>query len=370
MRNKLNQSKFRNPCLSGRQAQSAICNSRLRRGFGGQARGVALIMVLWVMAILSVVVLEFCLAMRTEVHITKNYKEELQLYGMAEGGVQRAIAELIYKHDPKVQQMRKTKKSEEIPPDKKEWVTDGRSYSLPFDQGACGIRIMSEAGKVNINIVSEMMLRKIIDQLGLEKEARDIVVDSILDWRDPDDFYRVNGAENDYYQSLKEPYNCKNTNLDSIEELLLVRGITPDLFYGGKGIKKGEEGLKVDRSGLKDIFSIYSPGGQIDINSATPLILSIVLGIPNEIAQLTAKAREEKGFEHQQDLLQRVPELSPFIREIGRFILFRSLTPYYTIESRAKFKEGESVRGLKTIVKIDPREKGGHKILQWVDTLI
>jgi general secretion pathway protein K len=350
--------------------KSEIRNSRLCQGFGGQAEGVALIMVLWVMAILSVVVLEFCLAMRTEVHITQNYKEELQLYSMAEGGVQRTIAELIYKHDPKIQQMRKTQKSEEIPPDKKEWVTDGRPYPIPFDQGTCEIRIMSEAGKVNINVVSEFMLRKVIGQLGLEGEKRDIVVDSILDWRDPDDFYRVNGAENDYYQSLKEPYNCKNGNLDSIEELLLVRGITPDLFYGGKGIKKEGEELKVDRIGLKDIFSIYSPGEQIDINSATPLILSIVLGIPNEIAQLMAKAREEKRFEHLQDLLQRVPELSPFIREIGRFILFRSIVPYYTIESRAKFKEEESGRGLKTIVKIDPREKGGHKILQRMDSLI
>ena len=230
--------------------------------------------------------------------------------------------------------------------------------------------MMSEAGKVNINIVTESMLRKIIDQLGLEREARDIVVDSILDWRDPDDFYRVNGAENDYYQSLKEPYNCKNGNLDSIEELLLVRGITPDLFYGGKGIKKGDEGSKVDRIGLKDIFSIYSPGEQIDINSATPIVLSVVLGIPNEIAQVITKAREEKGFEHQQDLLQRVPELSPFMREIGRFILFRSITPYYTIESRPRFKEGESARGLKAIVKIDSRDKGGYKILLWVDSFI
>ena len=342
-----------------------IPNSEFRN-----SEGVALIMVLWVITILSVVVLEFCLAMRTEVQITKNYKEELQLYGMAGGGVQRAIVDLIYKHDSKIQQMRKTQKSEEIPADKKEWVTDGRSYSLPFDQGTCEIRIMSEAGKININIVSEIMLRKIIGQLGLEGEARDTVVDSILDWRDPDDFYRVNGAENDYYQSLKEPYHCKNGNLDSIEELLLVRGITPDLFYGGKESKKEEEGLNLDQIGLKDIFSIYSSGEQVDINSATPLILSIILGIPNEIAQLMVKAREEKAFEHSRDLLQRVPEISPFIREISRFILYRSLTPYYSIESRARVKEGESVRGLKTIVKIDPREKGGHKIIQWVDTLI
>src|SRR4030043_1133180 len=214
---KLMKLKFRNP-------KSAIRNQE----------GVALIMVLWVIAVLSVVVLEFSFAMRTEVHITKNYKEELQLYAMVQGGVQRTIAELIYKHDSKVQQLRKTLTTEEIPPEKKEWVTDGRSYFIPFQQGTCEIKVISEAGKVNINLVSEQMLRKIITLLGLEGEARDILVDSILDWRDPDDFYRVNGAENSYYQSLKEPYDCKNANLDSIEELLLVRGVNQTLFYGGK----------------------------------------------------------------------------------------------------------------------------------------
>jgi general secretion pathway protein K len=316
-----------------------------------------------------VVVFEFCFAMRTEVQITNNYKEELQCYAMAEGGIERAITELIYKNDPRVQQIRKTLISQERSQDQTEWVADGRSYPLPFNQGTCEIRMMSEAGKVNINVVSEFMLRKIIGQLGLEGEAKDTVVDSILDWRDPDDFQRLNGAENDYYQSLKEPYNCKNGNLDSVEELLLVRGVTPDLFYGRKGIKKEEEG-SIDRIGLKDIFSIYSFGEQIDINSATPLVLNVVLGIPKEVSRQTVKAREEKGFESQQDLLQRVPELSPLIGEIGRFILFRSALPYYTVESRAKFNEGGSVRGLKTIVKIDPREKGGYKIVQWVDSLI
>jgi len=347
--------KFRNP-------QSTIRNQE----------GIALVMVLWVMAILSVVVLEFSFAMRTEVNITKNYKEELQLYGMAQGGVHRAIAELIYKHDPKVQQLRKTLTTEEIPPDKKEWVTDGRSYFLPFGQGTCEIKVMSEAGKVNINLVSESMLRKIITLLGLEGEMRDIVVDSILDWKDPDDFYRVNGAENSYYQSLKESYYCKNAYFDSIEELLLVRGVSPALFYGGKVGKKEEAGEKMDQVGLKDIFSIYSPGVQIDINSAAPVVLRVALGIPMDISQKVVKAREEKTFDHQLDLLQRVPELKPFFEgdpEKQNFILYGRtiMTPYYTIESKANSKEGESVRSLKVIVKIDIKEKEGYKIIQWVD---
>jgi general secretion pathway protein K len=339
------------------------------------SRGVALVMVLWVITILTVVVLEFSFAMRTEVNITKNFKEELQLYAIAQGGVQRAIAELILKHDARVQQLKKTMKTEEVIPEKKEWVADGRPYPVQFDQGECELRIMSEAGKININTISEMTLRKLIGNLGLEVEKRDVVVDSILDWRDPDDFLRINGAENDYYQSLKEPYRCKNANLDSIEELLLVKGVTPELYYGRKGTKAGEEGAKASDVGLKDIFSVYAPGEQVDINSASVPVLRAVLGLPSEVAKAILKAREEKGFQNQQDLVQRVPELSPFIAEItGRLVFSSTSTPlttvYYTIESRGKSKDGGAVRGLKTIVKIDRMDKKGYKIIQWVDSVI
>jgi general secretion pathway protein K len=339
------------------------------------SRGVALVMVLWVITILTVVVLEFSFAMRTEVNITKNFKEELQLYAIAQGGVQRAIAELILKHDARAQQLRKTMKTEEVTPEKKEWVADGRPYPVKFDQGECELRIMSEAGKININTISEMTLRKLIGNLGLEVEKRDVVVDSILDWRDPDDFLRINGAENDYYQSLKEPYRCKNGNLDSIEELLLVKGVTPELFYGRKGTKGGEEGAKTSDVGFKDIFSVYAPGEQVDINSASLPVLRAVLGLPSEVAKAILKAREEKGFQNQQDLVQKVPELSPFIAEITGRLVFSSTsnpltTVYYTIESRGKSKDGGAVRGLKTIVKIDRMDKKGYKIIQWVDALI
>jgi len=334
-------------------------------------KGVALIMVLWIIAILSVIAFEFSYAMRTEVKIVKNFQEELQLYALAEGGVERAIAELVYKHDPRVQNKRRTLKSKDFPPEKKEWVTDGRGYPLTFDLGVCEVRVRGEAGKININLVSGMLLRKIITNLGVEGEAGDIVVDSLLDWRDPDDLYRLNGAENDYYQSLPEPYECKNGNLDSIEELLLVRGVTPELFYGKKGTWPGEGGKeKGNRIGLKDIFSIYALGEQVDINSATLPVLRFALGIPSEIARGIIQAREEKVFENQQDLLQRVPELGPFWGEISGFILFQSTNPFYTIEAQAQSKNGKSVRGLKAIVKIDPREKEGYKIIQWVDAFV
>jgi len=332
------------------------------------SRGVALLMVLWIIAILSVVVLEFSFAMRTEVRITQNYQQQLQLYAAAQGSVQRAIAELIFKHDPRIQQLRKSAKEEEIPPENKDWVTDGREYRVSFEGVEAGVRVVGEAGKVNINRVSDGALRKIMTALGLEGEARDIVVDSILDWRDPDDFIRVNGAENEYYQSLKEPYDCKNGSFDSVEELLLVRGVTPEMYYGKKK-KKGEED-KDEGAGLKDIFSIYATGEQVDINSASLPVLRVVLGLPAEVCRLLIRAREEKGFENFQDLLLRVPELSPFSAELQRLVLFGGVNPYYTIEARGRKKETGSVRGIRAVVKVDPREGDRYKIIQWVDFLI
>jgi general secretion pathway protein K len=332
------------------------------------SRGVALLMVLWVLTILSVVVLEFCFAMRTEVRITQNYQQQLQLYAAAQGSVQRAIAELILKHDPRIQQLRKAAKEEEIRPENKEWVPDGREYRIAFEGTEAGVRVVGEGGKVNINRVSDSTLRKIMTALGLEGETRDIVVDSILDWRDPDDFIRVNGAENEYYQSLKEPYDCKNGPFDAVEELLLVRGITPELYYGKKK-KEGEEDKK-EGVGLKDIFSIYATGEQIDINSASLPVLRVVLGLPAEVCRLLIKARGEKGFENFQDLLLRVPELSPFSAEVQRLVLFGAVNPYYTIEARGRKKEAGSVRGIRVVVKVDPREGDRYKIIQWVDFLI
>ena len=334
------------------------------------SNGVALVMVLWVITILSVVVLEFSFAMRTEVNITRNYQEQLKLYAVAEGSLQRAVAELILKQDPRIQQMKQTVKAGEAPPEIREWVTDGREYPVPFEQAEGVVRVTGEAGKVNINRVSDGLLRKIMTNLGLQAEARDVVVDSILDWRDPDDFIRVNGAENEYYQSLKEPYDCKNGDFDSIEELMQVKGITPELYYGQK--VKGQEGEEVKEApiGLKDIFSLYALGDQIDINSASLPVLRVVLTLPLEVCRQIIKAREDKGFENFQDLLQRVPELSPFSVEVQKLILFAGVNPYYTIEARGKSKEGGAVRGIRGVVKIDPREKDGYRIIRWLDAII
>jgi len=131
-------------------------------------RGVALIMVLWVMAILTVIVLEFSFAMRTELHITRTQGGASDVCP-GRGGAQRAIAELIFKHDQNVQRLRRTLADEEVPPEKKEWLRMEGPTSF-LRPGTTAVRIMSEGGKININTVSENRLRRIIENLGLEGE--------------------------------------------------------------------------------------------------------------------------------------------------------------------------------------------------------
>lgn len=325
----------------------------------------ALIIVLWVLTLLSVLALEFCFTMRTELNITRNYKEKGQLYYYAQGGVQRGIAELIYRSDPVLHQKRTAPKIEDTGEFEKEWKCDGTPYAVSFQYGDAEVKLKSETGRISLNRAPDQLLRRVAKYFVEIGEQRDILVDSILDWRDPDDFHRVNGAENDYYRSLPEPYDCKNADFDSVEELLLVKGITPEMFYGKKA--KSEEEKETPVVGLKDIFTVFSTSAALDVNLAPAEVLAVFFGIPYETAKRVAEAREEKTFANLNELVTRVPEIAASIQEVQSFITFSSISSYYNITSKAKMKDGESKRGLECVVRIDRRDKMGYRVVMWKD---
>ena len=330
-------------------------------------RGLALILVLWVLALLSVMALEFCFSMRTEVNITRNFKESGQLYYFAQGGIQRAIAELLYRSDPALHQRRTLPEYEELTEGEQEWHIDGRPYPVPFQQGEAEVRVRSESGRINLNNAPDVVLRRVLKYFVEIGEERDVVIDSILDWRDTDDLHRLNGAENDYYRALTEPYDCKNAPFDAVEELLLVRGITPELLYGKKS--KDLEEVGISRIGLKDVFTVFSTVPQLDINAAPVEVLVVLFGIPGPLAKSVVEVREEKSFANLNELLQRVPEITPFIQEVGPYIVFQSTTPYFSISSVAKMKTGDTKQGVECVVKIDMAEKSCYRMVMWKDVL-
>ena len=332
-------------------------------------RGIALILVLWVLTLLSVLVLEFCFSMRTETNITRNFKEGSQLYFFAQGGIQKAAAEVIYRNDPAIHNRRvNLEQPEGLPEIEAEWKVDGTPYTVAFQDGEAQVRVRSESGRISLNNAPDALLKKVMKYFVEAGEQRDTIVDSILDWRDADDFHRVNGAENDYYRSLPEPYDCKNAYFDTVEELLLVRGVTPELFFGRRA-KEGKEGEQQGGAaiGLKNVFTVFSSTPNVDINTAPLEVITALFGVSQEIAKKVVEARQEDPFDNENELQTRVPDLIPFLTEVRGSIAYRSTAQYYNITSLAKLKTGDSKRSLECVVKIDTKEKSGFRVVMWKD---
>lgn len=101
--------------------------------------------------------------------------------------------------------------------------------------------ITPETGKLNINVASDEQIRNLLTPVlvGLRIENAPQIIDAILDWRDADGAPRQNGAENEYYNTLTPPYNTKNGRFDTIEELLLVKGVTAAILWGEDANRNG-----------------------------------------------------------------------------------------------------------------------------------
>lgn len=237
------------------ECHSAIPVKILRR-----ESAVAMIIVIWVTALLMVIALSFSVIARTEIFSTVTFREQMINKYIAEAGMQRAIMEIFYRNANKNNQIIFT--GEEA------YSTDGRFYRGETGNGFYKISIHDESGKININTLNDssgIILNNLLVNSGIDKETADTIVDSILDWKDADNLTRLHGAEDDYYMSLPNPYKAKNANFDNLEELLLVKGVTPEILYGNE-----------EKPGLINFITLYSNTDKININAAAPEVLKAI----------------------------------------------------------------------------------------------
>ena len=244
--------------------------------------GIALLMVLWVLTILMVIALSFSSMTRTETYSTLSFKEGAEKKFIAEAGIERTIMELFYR----IQNinMKAILEGSEV------WKIDGTSYNGQIGEGNYSVRITDESGKVDINIITDAnsdFLRNLFKNLGIPEDEVNVIVDCILDWKDPDDLLHLNGAEDDYYMSLPNPYKPKNANFDTLEELIMVKGITQEMLYG-----KGEQ------RGIIDFLTINSGRSQINLNAAPKEVLMAIPGMTPEIADAIINYRQDKEIKN------------------------------------------------------------------------
>jgi type II secretory pathway component PulK len=224
-------------------------NARDARGARAQG-GVALLLVVWLLALLTVIAGEFMASGRVKAAAERNKADDLRGLALALAGYRAAVAALDEKiaglglDDEGRLLLRYPGAGEGVAAAADDVALGGGTYSW---------RISDEDGLVNVNTATRPVLENLLRLCGMPLGAeRDTVVDSILDWRDTNSDHRLNGAEEDYYRGLDPPYSCKDGPLDVVEELLLVRGVTPRLYEGGE-----VEGRK--RPGLRDVLSPRAP---------------------------------------------------------------------------------------------------------------
>lgn len=258
-------------------------------------RGMVLIAVLWIVLILTLVSFSLASAVRVEVASARQSFDSERAFFMAKGA-----AEVVYNSFAKKQQI----------PDGTPIRKENGEYIFPFDSGEVRVRFESHAGLIDLNQVSDQILGSMFDSLGVSEETRNRLVDSILDWRDADDIPHLYGAEvNDYPENTAgQRLRPRNAAFQSVDELLLIKNMTPELFYGSFVVETAA-GQYRRVAGVRELVTVNSSIAKIDANEASLDVLRALPFMSPALADSLISKRGEQSFGSMEDLVQRVPEM-------------------------------------------------------------
>ena len=184
--------------------------SRIRRT---TQRGVALLLVLWLIALLTALVGGFALTARTEYMQGRVLVRGLVAESAARAGVEYALTR-VAQTDPR-----------------RQWRADGRPYAWRYAGAEVEISVVDEDGKVDLNQSDAALLAALLRAVGAEPRQAGQLAGAIIDWRDPDQLTQpVGGGEDGDYASAGLPYGAKDAEFESVAELEQVIGFTPALY--------------------------------------------------------------------------------------------------------------------------------------------
>ena len=214
----------------------------MRQGLDRQS-GMALVMVLWVISLMTIMAGSFALSTQREAGILSHAHERAKALAMADAGINYAMLMLSIT-DPK-----------------KRWQSDGRPYLWQANGGKVRLRIIDEGGKVDLNVAQEQTLKAALKLALQNEEQATQLTDAIIDWRDADDIKRNMGAEAEDYKAKGMKALPQNRNFMVMDELRGVMGISPDLYRK-----------------LENWFTLYSGSDGLNPQKASKEVLTALLG--------------------------------------------------------------------------------------------
>ena len=298
--------------------------SRHGHGMPRAQRGIAFVIVLWVLALLAVLLGSFALLARTENLQARHLFDSTRALYAAEAGLNRATYELMQ------------------PNPETRWLPDGRVYAFTFDDAAIEVRITDESGKIDINAADVATLDQMFQSLGIDPLDSARLADAILDWRDPDDLVMPNGAEDPDYEAAGLAYGAADAPFTTVTELQQVLGMTYELF------QQVEPGI-----------TVYTGQGQPNASFAPLEALRSLPGMTEEQARLIIEQRQAWN-----PTMGGAPPLLPD----GTPLMVQGGTGTYSIESRATLPNGAWTR-LHSTVRIGGAGVSGlaYTVLRWED---
>jgi general secretion pathway protein K len=314
--------------------------------------GFIVVVVLCIVMLLSVLLLGFHYEARASLLSVDRFHKSEQALHCARAGLHIAMAFFQENPDHRTQKL---------------WLNllSGEN-TFTVGEGRCSVTISGEAGKLNLNLLKDKSgklnqiaidrVLKLFDLLNQQKDTpskiRYGLVPAIIDWVDSDDqvttlpFIRSEsgGAESGYYNQLKSPYACKNGAFETTEELLLVKGMTPEIY---------------DR--VYDYLTVYGDG-KININYASALVLqSLSEEMDAALAQLIVDRRKLEPFESIAELRDLPGMTENIYNTIKRHTTVEPENDHYQIISRGSV--GRISRTVMAILKRDRAKKNIDIIL-------
>jgi general secretion pathway protein K len=247
---------------------------------GKTNRGAALLAVLWLAAGLSAIALTIANTVRGETERSSTDADGLKAYYLAAGAIDRM---LLYLERPgSFRNLDNTPLIQNFT----------RVLALNFPSGVVIGEIIPETSKLDVNKANPRDLFNLLLALGQDPVRAEQTLAGIMDWRSGSPGGSLTVFDQ-YYLSLTPSFLARHASVQEIEELLLVRGVTPDLFYGS--YTRDAQGRLVPHAGLRDCLSVYGSTGMLDVNTVEPAVMQAV-GIPPEVAAAIVALRRAAPF--------------------------------------------------------------------------
>lgn len=307
-----------------------------------QQSGSALIMALVLIAVLSIIVTSFSF----EAHIEQMYmratrdRQKCRFY--AESGF--AIAEMLMKKQTEISPTATMSADDE----EDRWYEAAallakgmpvKGLIEPIGDGYVIIDIEPEPGRINVNKLTKEDWERLLESIGMPEEYWEDIIDPILDWMDENETSNPKGAETeDYYSELEPPYKAKNGPVDTVRELLLVKGFSEVLLTGGtfdpatldgefqknrfsSDFNRFSETNEIVIAGLENMLTTYGDG-KINIQSADYDVLRTLPEVDDILARAIIEERElieddePQPFTSVDDMFERIEGLDESIRNM------------------------------------------------------